>query len=254
MNNFNFELITTADGSPSIVLENTHLSPDDLNVPVTEAMHSSQGAFEESLYIYLWTVKKVFEHSLSPSFYSLGLGLGYNELILISFMLSQSKKTEDLLLVSSELHPPLVEAMKQWTHEHLKHPRLNTAYDQIIHKCSSYFHVEPNTIRAKAKELIANKKWIFTSALEPEFNGLKEHDYKFSGIFYDAFSENFDGKLWQEDFISDFLHQFTGPKCVFSTYAAKGSLKRALKTKGFGITKAPGFKGKREATFASRLR
>ena len=44
----------------------------------------------------------------------------------------------------------------------------------------------------------------------------------------------------------------TKTDCYFSTYAATGNLKRALKEKGFLLEKKAGFGFKRESTFATR--
>ncbi|NJL25540.1 MAG: hypothetical protein HC902_10455 [Calothrix sp. SM1_5_4] len=71
-------------------------------------------------------------------------------------------------------------------------------------------------------------------------------------IFYDAYSNKMDPDLWREDMLVPNLASLLSPNCVFSTYAATGSLNRSLRALGFRLTPKKGFSGKRESTLAIR--
>jgi tRNA U34 5-methylaminomethyl-2-thiouridine-forming methyltransferase MnmC len=48
------------------------------------------------------------------------------------------------------------------------------------------------------------------------------------------------------------LGRILAPQAVLATYAATGTMNRALRTLGFKILEKPGFQGKRESTLAVR--
>jgi tRNA U34 5-methylaminomethyl-2-thiouridine-forming methyltransferase MnmC len=71
-------------------------------------------------------------------------------------------------------------------------------------------------------------------------------------VFYDAYSKKMDADLWQETSLVTRLDPLLARNCVLSTYAATGTMKRALKTLGFRLLPRTGFLGKRESTLAIR--
>ncbi|MBT4761958.1 MAG: hypothetical protein HOO06_09700 [Bdellovibrionaceae bacterium] len=247
MSNFNYKIQITADGSPSLEL----IGPRN----TAETMHSKAGAFEESLYIYLRVVKSVVEQDLPLSFYSLGLGLGYNEFILISYLISVKTDMSQLKIVSSEHHPELIDQLKLTVQNHSEDREnispIQACYHQVIKLCTEYFKISKTELYTKVSELIQNNQWEFHSALNQSC--LAKNNIRFSGIFYDAFSEQFAEDLWQEKFLTEFLKTHAAKNCIVSSYAAKGTLRRALEAQGFQLKKSSGFKGKRESTNAVRL-
>ena len=68
-----FTIVTTADGSPSLSIEDSS--------GYVEKMHHAAGAMSESIYIYGEAVQKVLDRRWPLRVLSVGLGLGYNELI-----------------------------------------------------------------------------------------------------------------------------------------------------------------------------
>ena len=75
-------------------------------------MHNLRGAFSESLYIYLETLKQSLHFGLPPSILSLGLGLAYNEMMSIAHF--KQCQLEQFKIVSYEKDPALTEALLQW--------------------------------------------------------------------------------------------------------------------------------------------
>src|SRR5690606_37032809 len=73
-----------------------------------------------------------------------------------------------------------------------------------------------------------------------------------SAMLFDAYSKATSPELWDETFLKDFLARACAGRCALATYAAQGSLKRALLASGFRLEERAGFSGKRESTFALR--
>ena len=83
-----FEIEVTADGSPTLRLQGQ------------EPMHSLQGALSETLYIYGPVIELALEQP-EPRLLSVGLGLGYNELLTMALSL-RAEKTFSLVSLESE--------------------------------------------------------------------------------------------------------------------------------------------------------
>lgn len=70
-------------------------------------------------------------------------------------------------------------------------------------------------------------------------------DQLFDVLYFDAFAEIHQPEMWTVEALAH-VCQFLKPGGVFVTYAITGNLKRAMKSIGFSIEKAPGAPGKRE--------
>ena len=248
------EVINTADGSPTL---NKGLGTGEIQLEVVstadgsptlgtkggEKMHSTQGALSESLTIYKPCVEKVLSIK-KPRVLSLGLGLGYNELITLEIFL-KSKKSQFTLISFEKLS-----TLRLWFHLWLKDENspMNQYYDQILKKVSKHFDENPQTL----------KEFCSTNLTEGFFQILGDlpsknpFDFGFHCILYDAFSNQSNPELWSENHLKTFVKSYCDSKqCHFATYASTGALKRVLKSEGFIFTKKKGFGRKRESTFAS---
>lgn len=228
-----FDIFTTADGSPTI------------NLDGGEKMHSLEGAFSESLYIYAKTLEKTLKLEKDPHILSMGLGLGYNELI--STAIISKKGLKESLILSFEKVDFLREAFLAWLQG--EDSPLVEVYDLVLKTISSNFQVEPAYLKSTTQQSHSNGHLIIKSELLP----LNPLPGKFNCVYYDAFSNETDGYLWTEEHLKQFIDEYCDTNCFFSTYAATGNLKRALKEKGFSLEKRPGFGMKRESTRAFRL-
>lgn len=230
-----YELIETGDGSPSLKWRET------------ESMHHSGGAYAETQFIY----GELIRHCLgtftaktsSLSFLSLGLGMGYNELLIVCEAL-KSDFTKPLLILSYESDPRLKNNFLHWLSE--KPTEFSKAYDKMfLHFLQDYPEVAP---RAKKHlwGLYENKEWKIEGALK------KESIQKFPAqvILYDAFSAKTSPELWSEDFLAEFLKLSAAEECGLATYACTGILKRSLEKAGFRFEQKAGFAGKRNSSRA----
>lgn len=235
-----FEVEITGDGSPSLRLLQGHIP----EVEKGESMHHSGGAAEETELIYGRVIHKAFELIPQPHFLSVGLGLGYVEMTVAREALI--KRNFNFTLESFELVPELREYLKQWLNEGDLSPEISSVYDQVLK-----YVLKDTTLNSKdLKELLASK--------------LKENFWRLQGplvadsafmakahcLLFDAFSAKTSPSLWTEEFLVAFLNKATNTDAVVSTYASRGSLKRALAAASFEVQTHEGFKGKRNSTMA----
>ncbi len=234
-----FHFLQTDDGSPSL-----KLGP----VTLAEAMHSTKGAFSETVYIYGHAVTAALASGFSPTFLSLGLGLGYNELLTTSLLLKYKVDLSKVRGESFEIVDELTDNFRTWLQDRQLSPNFQKTYDQICSLCAKHSGLEQNSIKSALRTVVENKNWNLNGALTAQTNLPK----KISCFLFDAFSSKTSPELWNEDFISSFLNICSADQALLSTYAATGTLKRALLKNGFEVQVRPGFAGKRESTFAIR--
>jgi len=228
-----YKIITTADGSPS--LQHVNLEP----------MHSTKGAFSESLYIYLDCITQAHQKIVSPpdelKGVSVGLGLGYNEIISHGYFLKNNIKNFKLL--SFESDNLLKTNFINWLQE--QSTPLQDVYSQITQLTAKYFDLKPQQLKK-----FITKAYSSQFVINGELPAVNVSANKYNFIFYDAYSSKSSPTLWETNFLNSFLKSYTEDKAVFSTYAATSTLNFALKQNGFARLKRPGFKGKRECTLA----
>ena len=226
-----YQIEYTADGSPTLRLEGA------------EPMHSLEGALSESLYIYGPTIDFALCQA-DAKIFSLGLGLGYNEMIAAAAL--SGRTGEWPWIYSSESLTWLKKSFQQWI-ENQSSP-LSRVYESMAEGISKRFSIAPEILKDNLVKLHKMQKLVF---LGPLNQSLSLPD-RFHGILYDAFSLKTTPQLWTPDFLDFFLKTYACDTCAFSTYAATGNLKRALTKNQFKIEQKAGFGKKRESTFALR--
>ncbi len=230
---------TTEDGSPTLVT--TYESG------VTEKMHHFRGAFSESVYIYEPAISLALGAlpSATVQICSLGLGLGYNEIL--AACVSLSLKKVPLRLVTFEIDPLLVNELNSYL-EGRSQGEWAEAYDDIVRRSVTHFGLEAGELKSTLLNWVKMGIWQIRGPFPESLN----NEDQFNSILYDAFSRKMDGPLWSEEFLKKFLDKHSAKSCAFATYAATGALKRSLKQAGYSLTKKSGFGGKKESTFAVR--
>lgn len=232
-----FHFLQTEDGSPSL-----KLGVD------AEGMHNIKGAFSETIYIYGTAISTTLEQGLKPSFLSVGLGLGYNELLAIAQCLYQKIPIEKIYGESFESVPELVTYFSNWLVGKPVPENFQTAYDKILSLCAAKFSLEQKQIKETLAELVNSRRWH----LRAELSSQTQFTTKFSCFLFDAFSSKTSPELWDETFLSDFFNRTAESQSVLTTYACTGTLKRALLKNNFVVHVREGFAGKRDSTLALR--
>ena len=217
-----------------------------------EFMHNKKGAFSESLHIYYKALKKAHKLTQNTRCYclSLGLGLGYNEMLWAVFFILHKRALGSWRLASFEKDTYLNSCFLKWVQFSLPQTHLlYQAYEMMERKIEKHFAIEKHQVRRSLLEQHQAKNWILNEGLN-----FQTKPYPFQCILYDAYSEASCSKLWNLYFLYFFIENFTDSLCVFSTYAAKGSLTRLLVKKSFKVDILSGFGGKRHFTWAVRKR
>lgn len=236
-----FQFVTTEDGSPSLRFQ------DSAGEVFSESMHSLRGAFSETDYIYGTALRKTLEERLPPSVLSLGLGLGYNE-VLTAAIFTAGGAVADAHIESFEIDVELREYFAAWISDQreLVPNQFTEVYDEILKRSAQTAGIAPE------KVLETLKSWLHRGqlALRGPLHADTAIETSFSCFLFDAFSSKTTPELWQEDFLVTFFSRTCREGAVFSTYACTGALKRALRTCGFELQIREGFASKRDCTFA----
>ncbi len=230
---FEFKNITTNDQSPSLSLP-----------PTWEPMHSVEGAFSETQYIYQPTVALAFKHCGAPSFISLGLGIGYNEILIACESLVQKKPPT--LVRSFELVAKLRDYFIAWIKQDAS--PLNSVYDQILDFYAEKYALSEVEILKQLQNFLRQGILSVEGAVD-----LKSDLSLANGILFDAFCGKTSPDLWTPEFLNHFFKHTAADPCFMSTYACTGDLRRALTASGFEVEKRKGFAFKRDSTFAQKL-
>jgi tRNA U34 5-methylaminomethyl-2-thiouridine-forming methyltransferase MnmC len=217
------EIIKTSDGSTTIHIPEWN-----------EQYHSIHGAIQEANHVYINNGLK-YKSSNEIAVLEIGFGTGLN-----SFMTLLAAQNKELLIeyVGVEAYPILEEELL----------KLN------------YVAELGATQFAKIFESFHSCSWEEKHQITPSFSLLKRKQFfheiddknKFDIIFFDAFGARVQPELWTEEI---FLKMFLALKSegVLVTYAAKGSVRRAMQSVGFRVERLPGPPGKREMLRAVKM-
>ena len=77
-------------------------------------------------------------------------------------------------------------------------------------------------------------------------------DRLFNLIYFDAFAPDKQPEMWTEDIFGK-IYSLSDADAVFTTYCAKGVVRRMLQSAGFKMERLPGPPGKREILRGSKL-
>lgn len=206
-------------------------------------MHHSGGAYSETQEIYGDPLREALGFG-ARSVISVGLGLGYNEILVAAEALANKISASDFSLLTFESEDILKEHFLAW----LSSSENDFIYDRITEFFENAFGLSGSDLKNWLKQALANGNWLLVGALQADFRV----ERKYEVIFYDAFSSQSAPQLWDEEFLARFFMQVSARQALVCTYACTGSLKRALKKAGFDLVLKKGFKGKRNSTLGIR--
>lgn len=218
----NPELKLTADGSHTLYA-----------VDIDETYHSTFGAVQESLHVFIENGLK-YADKTDLCVFEAGFGTGLN-----AFLTLQAAKRYNLSIhyVTVEKFPLGESVYEKLNYAQLVWPGNENVFRQL-HECkwNEPVKISDNFILEKIE--IDLKQYI--------------HRHNYNIIYFDAFSPEKQPELWSEDI---FRHIFDSCEAgaVLTTYCAKGAVRRALKTAGFATERLPGPPGKREILRAVKL-
>jgi hypothetical protein len=245
--NTKFQFVITEDDSFSARIGAPGLPKEECS----EAMHSLRGAFSETVYVYGTAIQKAADEQFNERTLSMGLGLGYVELLSAAIALKANRKVAG---ESFEIVPELRDYFTAWLSEaegatsDLLPADFRSAYTSICRRTAETYQLEPAKLHKAFAAAVESGHWKIREALCSE----TDFSETFGCICFDAFSSKTTPDLWSEDFLRQFLQKTAASNAVLSTYACTGALKRALKAENFTVTIREGFSSKRDSTFAVR--
>ena len=219
------QIIVTQDGSTSIFLP-------ELN----ETYHSKFGAIQEARHVFIKNGLSLLNDK-SVSILEIGFGTGLNAFI--TFLEAQEKGL-NVDYFGLEAYPvSFEEAMSMEYVTSLKDADFGQEAFELMHK-------SPWNVPVKIASFFNLLK------LEKKFQDINDSN-AYELIYFDAFGFRVQPELWSE---SIFLKMYTAlrPGGVLVTYAAKGSVRRAMVSVGFLVERLEGPPGKREMLRATKPR
>lgn len=218
------KIITTADGSKTIQIE-------DWN----EQYHSIHGAVQEAQHVFIKNGLHVVDFT-EIHILEIGFGTGLNAFITF---LEAERLGLKINYVGVEAYPVLEEELLQ-----LNYPSILNAEN----KADDFWK-------------IYRSQWEIASEISDKFTLTKQQKFfdniidedAYHLIYYDAFGARVQPELWDEAMFNR-MYKALKNEGVLVTYAAKGSVRRAMQAAGFLVERLPGPPGKREMLRARKRR
>ncbi len=218
------ELKITEDGSHTLFIP-------DLN----ETYHSSHGAIQESLHVFIDAGLKYINNK-EIKVLEIGFGTGLNAFL----TLLEANKTEaNINYTSLEAYPLEMSLVRQ-----LNYTSELKLDDYIACLYNKMHEVEWGSLQSITNDFKLKKLKIKLD----DFETIEKYDV----IYFDAFAPQIQPEMWTVSVLAK-MYNCLNANGVLVTYCAKGIVKRALKEVGFKIESIPGPPGKREMTRAYKI-
>ena len=216
------KIVITGDGSSTI-----HLPDWD------EQYHSKHGAIQEAYHVFikhgLHYYKEIHSDLTMPiSILEIGFGTGLNAFITL---LEAEKLTTYMNYVGVEAYPVGMNEINQ----------LNFPSQLQVNDKESLFKL----MHASEWEISNQISRYFELTKKKKFFAEIQDRNTFNLIYFDAFGARVQPELWTEAIFKK-MYEALKVDGVLVTYAAKGSVRRAMQDVGFQVEKLPGPPGKRE--------
>lgn len=219
------EILNTGDGSTTIHLPEWN-----------EQYHSKHGAIQEAAHVFIdMGLKKVLEKNLPTiSILEIGFGTGLNALV----------TWQEIKDINVSIRYRGVEAFP-------------VSFEEVEKLNFPTLLEDPGA--GEVFKLLHTLEWERPSQVTPAFSLEKQKKFfaeitdidLYDLIYFDAFGARVQPELWTEE-IFEIMLKALKPGGLLVTYAAKGSVRRAMQTVGFLVERLPGPPGKREMLRATK--
>ena len=217
--------ITTADGSSSLFVP-------ELN----EHYHSTNGAMQESLHIFIDNGLHYF-YKKNPEIdtihiLEMGFGTGLNALLAWEFSQKHQLKIHYTTIEKYPIENSIIQELNYGTILNAPHT------DEVFHQ----LHAAPWELECRINNFTLLKiKGDILNYDPPK---------PIHVVFFDAFAPDLEPQLWTVAIFSK-LHNCMNSNSVLTTYSAKGDVRRNLIAAGFTVQKLAGPPGKRHILHAT---
>ncbi len=217
------KVVTTADGSKTLQIEDWQ-----------EQYHSMHGAIQEAYHVFIKHGLSLFDNQ-TISILEIGFGTGLNAYI--TFLEAQDKG------LTVEYYG--VEAYPVTFDEAISMDYVASLKDHNEgHQAFELMHKSPWNVPVKITSFFNLVK------LEKKFQDINDSS-QYELIYFDAFGFRVQPELWSEVIFFK-MFEALRPGGVLVTYAAKGSVRRAMISVGFLVERLEGPPGKREMLRATK--
>ncbi|MBS1947299.1 MAG: tRNA (5-methylaminomethyl-2-thiouridine)(34)-methyltransferase MnmD [Bacteroidetes bacterium] len=212
------KIITTADGSHSIALEESN-----------DTYHSRYGAIQESTHVFIGTgLLPLLRSQETICVFEMGFGTGLNALLTC---IEAEKTRQKIYYEAIELYPlgdDIAGALNYC--ERLQRTGLKESFEEMhVGEWEKEINISPYFSFKKRKSDMID----YNSSIS------------FHLIYYDAFAPNAQPELWTKEVLLK-LYKLLAANGILVTYCSKGEVRRNMQALGFMVKKVPGPKGKRE--------
>ncbi|QRM89643.1 tRNA (5-methylaminomethyl-2-thiouridine)(34)-methyltransferase MnmD [Lacinutrix sp. WUR7] len=219
-------IIITEDGSTTIHIPEWN-----------EQYHSTHGAIQEAQHVYIQNGLQHYREenkAESISILEIGFGTGLN-----AFMTLLEAEKQNLIIKYKgvEAFPVSAEELEQLNYV----GQLNASDKKFVFNKLHEIPWEAETKITNNFQLIKEQK---------DFSEINEKE-AFNIIYFDAFGAELQPELWTEEIFKS-MYNALKKNGVLVTYAAKGTVKRALRSVGFDLKRLPGPPGKRHMLRATK--
>ncbi len=216
------KIITTADGSKTIHIE-------DWN----EQYHSKHGAIQEAYHVFIKNGLHLFENQ-NVSILEIGFGTGLNAIITY---LEAAKKKLNVDYVGVEGYPVSIEELSHLNYvDQLDEKELKGVFEKM--------HASNWGDMISISEIFSLQKQ------QKDFQEISDEEV-FDLIYFDAFGARVQPELWTVC-VFEKMYNALKKDSYLVTYSAKGSVRRAMQEVGFSVERLPGPPGKREMLRAKK--
>lgn len=216
------------------ILQHTLDGSHTIYIPeMDEHYHSTNGAIQEALHIY---ISKAYQFSQvsQPTVFEVGFGTGLNALLTA---LEAEKSQRKTTYVSIEKYPLGPDEYSQ----------LN--YASLIGESAVALFEKLHT--AKWDSLVEISPWFSLQKIRTDLTLLPEIPIA-DVIYFDAFAPNKQESMWSREIFA-YLFEHTNNNGILTTYCAKGDVRRTLQSVGYSVERTDGPPGKREMLRAVKL-
>ncbi|PKP25352.1 MAG: SAM-dependent methyltransferase [Bacteroidetes bacterium HGW-Bacteroidetes-2] len=208
------EIVTTSDGSSTIYFAEWN-----------EHYHSIHGAIQEAYHVFIKMGLSLFS-SGEVAILEIGFGTGLNAFITL---LEANNRNLNIFYEGVEAYPITLNEVVQ-----LNYPKQLNAPEELFNKLHSIDWEKK--VKITSKFYLKKRNQFFE-----QINDVSLFDL----IYFDAFGAGVQPELWTESIFKK-MYKALKPNGVLVTYAAKGSVRRAMQKVGFKVERLAGPPGKRE--------
>ncbi len=221
------KIIPTEDGSATIFIPEWN-----------ESYHSRHGAVQEAYHVFIRNGLDFLRNKKEISILEIGFGTGLNSFITL---VESFGKNQQIHYTGLEKYPVSEEEFSM-----LNYPKSLKEFNSNLNFSEaelSQFYTELMYAEWE-KEVQINENFNLTK-IQDDFMNFNYPENTFDLVYFDAFGARVQPELWT-DVLFEKIYKSMKKDAVFTTYSAKGSVRRALISVGFQVEKKPGPPGKRE--------